>query len=232
MLLLLITIISFMLIFLYMHRKNKKIREGFQTSSSSSTSAKSSSISQILSDISLDVNKYDTDSEIDFKDLELDLKTFSDEDLESIIAQLPQNTKESSSIQEPDFSQFNLSNNKLESIQESQNKYEETIKKIEEEKKKLFKAKLLRELIIKKKLEKEQELDLLFQQKKISRLEDYSKNRIKSLMTKCPMEPYAYNSLQQNYNPLITLDITKHPIKWYGMDARLKNRLPANFSYF
>ena len=141
MLLLLITIISFMLIFLYMHRKNKKIREGFQTSSSSSTSAKSSSISQILSDISLDVNKYDTDSEIDFKDLELDLKTFSDEDLESIIAQLPQNTKESSSIQEPDFSQFNLSNNELESIQESQNKYEETIKKIEEEKKKLFKAK-------------------------------------------------------------------------------------------
>ena len=44
------------------------------------------------------------------------VRVFSDEDLESIIAQLPQNTKESSSIQEPDFSQFNLSNNELESI--------------------------------------------------------------------------------------------------------------------
>ena len=231
MLLLLITIISFILIFLYVHRKNKKIREGFQTSSSS-TDTKSSSISQILSDISLNTSKYDTDSEIDFKDLELDLKTFSDDDLDSIIAQLPKNTIESTSIQEPNYSQYNLSNNELESIQKSQNKYEDTIKKIDLEKKKLFKAKLLRELIIKKKLEKKQALDLLFQKKKINRLEDYSKNKLKSLNTKCPMEPYAYNSLQQNYNPLITLDITKHPVKWYGLDTRLKNRLPANFSYF
>ena len=72
-------------------RKRERDIEGFQVSPSDEYE-KTKSISQILSDISLDTSKYNTNSEIDFKDLELDLKKFNNEDLESIISQLPYET--------------------------------------------------------------------------------------------------------------------------------------------
>lgn len=214
-------------------RKRERDIEGFQVSPSDEYE-KTKSISQILSDISLDTNKYNTNSEIDFKDLELDLKKFNNEDLESILAQLPYETITSgiNELESRDLTNNNLSDNQKKRIKATNDKYEVTLKKIEEEKVKLFKAKLLRELIIKKKLEKKQALDLLFQQKKIKRLEDYSKNKINSLNDKCPIEPLSFNALQSPFNPLLNLDITKHPVKWYGMETRLKNKLPSNFSYF
>lgn len=214
-------------------RKRERDIEGFQVSPSDEYE-KTKSISQILSDISLDTNKYNTNSEIDFKDLELDLKKFNNEDLESILAQLPYETITSgiNELESRDLTNNNLSDNQKKRIKATNDKYEVTLKKIEEEKVKLFKAKLLRELIIKKKLEKKQALDLLFQQKKIKRLEDYSKNKINSLNNKCPIEPLSFNALQMPFNPLLNLDITKHPVKWYGMETRLKNKLPSNFSYF
>lgn len=232
MILLLIPIISLVIIFIYMRKRERDI-EGFQVSPSDEYE-KTKSISQILSDISLDTNKYNTNSEIDFKDLELDLKKFNNEDLESILAQLPYETITSgiNELESRDLTNNNLSDNQKKRIKATNDKYEVTLKKIEEEKVKLFKAKLLRELIIKKKLEKKQALDLLFQQKKIKRLEDYSKNKINSLNNKCPIEPLSFNALQMPFNPLLNLDITKHPVKWYGMETRLKNKLPSNFSYF
>ena len=90
MLLFLIPIISLAIIFIYMRKKSRDI-EGFQVSPSDEYE-KTKSISQILSDISLDTSKYNTNSEIDFKDLELDLKNFNNEDLESILGQLPYDT--------------------------------------------------------------------------------------------------------------------------------------------
>lgn len=230
MLLLFIPIISLAIIFIYMRKRERDI-EGFQVSPSDEYE-KTKSISQILSDISLDTSKYNTNSEIDFKDLEFDLKNFNNEDLESILAQLPYETIKETEIENQDLRAYNLSNNELEGIRATRDKYESTIKMIEDEKRQLFKAKLLRELIIKKKLEKKQELDLSFQQKKIKLLEDYSKNKINSLNNKCPIEPLSYNALQSSFNPLLNLDITKHPVKWYGMETRLKNKLASNFSYF
>jgi len=232
MLLLLIPIISLAIIFIYMRRRERDI-EGFQVSTSDEYE-KTKSISQILSDISLDTSKYNTNSEIDFKDLELDLKKFNNEDIESILSQLPYDTINGSisKLEDRDLSNNNLSDNQKRRIKATNDKYEDTLKIIEEEKRKLLKAKILRELIIKKKLEKKQALDLSFQQKKIKRLEDYSKNKINSLNNKCPIEPIPYNALQRPFNPLVNLDFTKHPVKWYGMETRLKNKLASNFSYF
>ena len=232
MLLFLIPIISLAIIFIYMRKKTRDI-EGFQVSPSDEYE-KTKSISQILSDISLDTNKYNTNSEIDFKDLELDLKNFNNEDLESILGQLPYDTlsSEISELESRDLTNNNLSDNQKKRIKETNDKYENTLKILEDEKRKLFKAKLLRDLIIKKKLEKKQALDLSFQQKKIKRLEDYSKNKIKSLNNRCPIEPIPFNALQTPFNPIINLDTTKHPVKWYGMETRLKNKLASNFSYF
>jgi len=232
MLLLLIPIISLAIIFIYMRRRERDI-EGFQVSTSDEYE-KTKSISQILSDISLDTSKYNTNSEIDFKDLELDLKKFNNEDIESILSQLPYDTINGSisKLEDRDLSNNNLSDNQKRRIKATNDKYEDTLKMIEEEKRKLLKAKILRELIIKKKLEKKQALDLSFQQKKIKRLEDYSKNKINSLNNKCPIEPIPYNALQRPFNPLVNLDFTKHPVKWYGMETRLKNKLASNFSYF
>jgi len=178
MLLLLIPIISLAIIFIYMRRRERDI-EGFQVSTSDEYE-KTKSISQILSDISLDTSKYNTNSEIDFKDLELDLKKFNNEDIESILSQLPYDTINGSisKLEDRDLSNNNLSDNQKRRIKATNDKYEDTLKMIEEEKRKLLKAKILRELIIKKKLEKKQALDLSFQQKKIKRLEDYSKNKI------------------------------------------------------
>ena len=214
-------------------KKRERDIEGFQVSTSDEYE-KTKSISQILSDISLDTSKYNTNSEIDFKDLELDLKKFNNEDIESILSQLPYDTINGSisKLEERDLSNNNLSDNQKKRIKATRDKYESTLKMIEEEKRQLLKAKLLRELIIKKKLEKKQALDLSFQQKKIKRLEDYSKNKINSLNNKCPIEPVPFNALQRTLNPLLNLDITKHPVKWYGMETRLKNKLPSNFSYF
>ena len=232
MLLLLIPIISLAIIFIYMRRRERDI-EGFQVSTSDEYE-KTKSITQILSDISLDTSKYNTNSEIDFKDLELDLKKFNNEDIESILSQLPYDTINGSisKLEDRDLSNNNLSDNQKRRIKATNDKYEDTLKMIEEEKRKLLKAKILRELIIKKKLEKKQALDLSFQQKKIKRLEDYSKNKINSLNNKCPIEPIPYNALQRPFNPLVNLDFTKHPVKWYGMETRLKNKLASNFSYF
>ena len=232
MLLLLIPIISLAIIFIYMRRRERDI-EGFQVSTSDEYE-KTKSISQILSDISLDTSKYNTNSEIDFKDLELDLKKFNNEDIESILSQLPYDTINGSisKLEDRDLSNNNLSDNQKRRIKATNDKYEDTLKMIEEEKRKLLKAKILRELIIKKKLEKKQALDLSFQKKKIKRLEDYSKNKINSLNNKCPIEPIPYNALQRPFNPLVNLDFTKHPVKWYGMETRLKNKLASNFSYF
>lgn len=215
-----------------MRRRERDI-EGFQVSTSDEYE-KTKSISQILSDISLDTSKYNTNSEIDFKDLELDLKKFNNEDIESILSQLPYDTINGSisKLEDRDLSNNNLSDNQKRRIKATNDKYEDTLKMIEEEKRKLLKAKILRELIIKKKLEKKQALDLSFQQKKIKRLEDYSKNKINSLNNKCPIEPIPYNALQRPFNPLVNLDFTKHPVKWYGMETRLKNKLASNFSYF
>lgn len=234
MLLLLIPIISLAIIFIYMRKREREI-EGFQVSPSDEYE-KTKSISQILSDISLDTSKYNTNSEIDFKDLEIDLKKFNNEDLESIISQLPYETipktEVNYDIENQDLRAYNVSQNELAGIKVTRDKYESTLKMIEEEKRQLLKAKLLRELIIKKKLEKKQALDLSFQQKKIKRLEDYSKNKINSLNDKCPIEPLPFNALQRPFNPLVNLDFTKHPVKWYGMETRLKNKLASNFSYF
>ena len=126
-------------------RKREREIEGFQVSPSDEYE-KTKSISQILSDISLDTSKYNTNSEIDFKDLELDLKKFNNEDLESIISQLPYDTipktENNYEIENQDLRAYNISNNELAGIKTTRDKYESSLKTIEDEKRQLLKAKL------------------------------------------------------------------------------------------
>jgi len=80
-------------------------------------------------------------------------------------------------------------------------------------------ANLLRREIMKRKLLKN----------KHKKMEGLSRGEIKSLVNKCYLQEHAYNASPDvnKYN----LEYTSQPIKWYGIETRIKNVFPANYAF-
>ena len=168
-----------------------------------SESKDNKSVEDILGDLEIDLDKYtNRDGEIQFSDLPLD--KLDNEDMDLILDKIGSHTRKTV-VDGKEVEQ----NNKV---------------KID-----IDRANLLRREIMKRKLLKNKAVEYEALKNKHKKMEVFSRGEINTLVNKCYLQEHAYNASPDvnKYN----LEYTSHPIKWYGIETRIKNVFPANYAF-
>ena len=62
-------------------------------------------------------------------------------------------------------------------------------------------------------------------------LEKYDENDKLSMYSSCPIDPFPFNAIGGGEQGKYSLDLSRHPVKWYGLDGpELQNKLPYNYA--
>jgi len=161
------------------------------------------SVEDILGDLDIDLDKYTSrDGEIQFSDLPLD--KLDNTAMDSILDKIGSHTRKTV-----------VSGKEVEQNNEV---------KIDIER-----ANLLRREIMKRKLMKNKAVEYEALKNKHKKIESYSRGELNTLVNKCYLQEHAYNA-----SPDVdkySLEYTSHPIKWYGIETRIKNVFPANYAF-
>jgi len=161
------------------------------------------SVEDILGDLDIDLDKYTSrDGEIQFSDLPLD--KLDNTAMDSILDKIGSHTRKTV-----------VSGKEVEQNNEV---------KIDIER-----ANLLRREIMKRKLMKNKAVEYEALKNKHKKIESYSRGELNTLVNKCYLQEHAYNS-SPDVNKY-SLEYTSHPIKWYGIETRIKNVFPANYAF-
>jgi len=171
------------------------------------------------------LDKKEGDAIIDIlKDIEINLDDYEDKNGKINFDNLPQNIINDSKID----SVLNNLDTEIESAENKNIKYVKKAElKVDSTKRYIFKAKLFRDEILKRILEKnnKEKLQMLKEQNKI--LEKYSRDEIPSTINKCYVSQHPYN-ISGSFDKY-SLDYTLHPMKWYGLDTNFTNAFPYNY---
>ena len=198
------------------------------------------SIEDTLGELDINIDNYiKKDGEIDFDNLPLD--KLDDSQINSILNSINkqftqidysvQGIQQNNNNNDNVFNIFklNIPDNerfKKNIVQKSNKPLEEKTNTIKLD---IFKAKLLRDEILKRKLLRNNKLKLEMLKNKYKNLEEYSKNEIPSIINKCYMNEHPYN-IGGNFDKY-NLEITRHPVKWYGLNTNITNSFPSDFVY-
>ena len=178
-----------------------KLQEHFESESEDNKDNKS--VEDILGDLDIDLDKYTSrDGEIQFSDLPLD--KLDNTAMDSILDKIGSHTRKTV-----------VSGKEVEQTNEV---------KIDIER-----ANLLRREIMKRKLLKNKAVEYEALKNKHKKLESYSRGELNTLVNKCYLQEHAYNA-SPDVNKY-SLEYTSHPIKWYGIETRIKNVFPANYAF-
>ena len=161
------------------------------------------SIEDILGDLEIDLNKYtDSDGEIQFSDLPLD--KLDNEDMNSIIEK--------------------IGSHKRKTVVNGKEVEKDNKVKID-----IDRANLLRREIMKRKLLKNKAAEYEALKNKHKKIESYSRGELNTLVNKCHLQEHSYNASSDVDK--YSLEYTSHPIKWYGIETRIKNVFPSNYAF-
>ena len=197
------------------------------------------SVEDVLSSLDINLDDYiDKQGEIDFADLPLDILDESSMDLilkavdkEFTRPDYSVDRVESGEEEEKDFNIFKLDVPDNERFKKSivQKSNEPVGEKLNTVKLDIFKAKLLRDEILKRKVILQNRDKLKKLQDKNKMLEKYSRGEIPSVITKCYTGEHPYNVGGEfdKYN----LEYTRHPVKWYGLQSKFTNLFPRDFAF-
>lgn len=181
--------------------RRSKLLEHFESESEDLKDKKS--VEDILGDLEIDLDKYtNRDGEIQFSDLPLD--KLDNEDMDLILDKIGSHTRKTV-----------VSGKEVE---------QKNTVKIDIER-----ANLLKREIMKRKLLKNKAAEYEALKNKHKKMEGFSRGEINSLVNKCYLQEHAYNASPDvnKYN----LEYTSQPIKWYGIETRIKNVFPANYAF-
>lgn len=143
-------------------------------------------------------------------DLEIDLSKFTDKEGEIKFSELPLDK---------------LDNKALDGILNKMGKATEENSIILD----IERANLLRREIMKRKLLNKQASKYEELKKRNKKIEEFSRGEVDTLIDKCYLQEHSYNlgGDTDKYN----LEYTSHPVKWYGLETRIKNVFPANYAF-
>lgn len=211
--LIIITIILLMTISLFINRKTFNNREHFQstTDSGSGSGVTTQALTDLMSEININNALSNSNEPISFDNL--NVNSISNDLLTRFEAQLDLK------VSDVDKSSFEAINNGGE--------YKQKYNKLDKD---IAKLKLIKEELNRRRIQKKNQFHLKTVKKKLERLEKYDENDKLAIYSSCPTEPFPFNAItadQIKYN----LDLSRHPIKWYGLDGpELQNKLPYNFA--
>ena len=199
------TIILLTVISLFITRR---ITENFQgTSTASEGNITTQALSDLLSNININNNLIDSNNPISFDNL--NINSISNELLESIESRL---NLDISNIDKEEINEMGIDTSK-------RYKLDSDIKKL----------KLINEELKRRRLERKNKYHLMAVKDKLDRLQNYDNNDKMAIYSTCPQEPFPYDQVGSEYGKY-NLNITRHPIKWYGLQSTpLTNKLPYNF---
>lgn len=215
----------------------KKSHEHFEVNN---TETEEPSVEDVLSSLDINLDDYiDKQGEIDFADLPLDILDESSMDL-ILKAVDKEFTRPDYSVdrvesgdeeEEKDFNIFKIDVPDNERFKKNivQKSNEPVGEKLNTVKLDIFKAKLLRDEILKRKVILQNRDKFKKLQDKNKMLEKYSRGEIPSVITKCYTGEHPYNvgSEFDKYN----LEYTRHPVKWYGLQSKFTNLFPRDFAF-
>ena len=215
----------------------KKSHEHFEVND---TGNDEPSVEDVLSSLDINLDDYlDKKGEIDFADLPLDILDESSMDL-ILKAVDKEFTRPDYSVErveteekeeEKDFNIFKIDVPDNERFKKSivQKSNEPVGEKLNTVKLDIFKAKLLRDEILKRKVILQNRDKLKKLQDKNRMLEKYSRGEIPSVISKCYTQEHPYNVGGEfdKYN----LEYTRHPVKWYGLQSKFTNLFPRDFAF-
>lgn len=213
----------------------KKSHEHFEVIT---TETEEPSVEDVLSSLDINLDDYiDKKGEIDFVDLPLDILDESNMDL-ILKAVDKEFTRPDYSVdrvesgeEEEDINIFKLDVPDNERFKKNivQKSNEPVGEKLNTVKLDIFKAKLLRDEIMKRKLILQNRNKLKKLQDKNKMLEKYSRGEIPSVISKCYTGEHPYNVGGEfdKYN----LEYTRHPVKWYGLQSKFTNLFPRDFAF-
>lgn len=230
---LLILLLAVMAILLW-----KKSHEHFE-SNNTQTNKEEPSVDDVLSSLDINLDDYlNKEGEIDFADLPLDI--LNESQMNNILKAVDKEfTRPDYSVarvetgeeDDKDFNVFKLDVADNERFKKSivQKSNEPVGEKLNTVKLDIFKAKLLRDEIMKRKLILQNRDKLKKLQDKNKMLERYSRGEIPSVISKCYTGEHPYNLGGEfdKYN----LEYTRHPVKWYGLESKFTNVFPRDFAF-
>tara|TARA_Y100001970_G_C13982740_1_gene724038 strand:+ start:257 stop:880 length:624 start_codon:yes stop_codon:yes gene_type:complete len=95
----------------------------------------------------------------------------------------------------------------------------------------IAKLKLIKEELKRRRMQKKNQFHLKTVKKKLERLEKYDENDKLSMYSSCPIDPFPFNAIGGGEQGKYSLDLSRHPVKWYGLDGpELQNKLPYNYA--
>lgn len=230
---LLILLLAFIALLLW-----KKSHEHFE-SNNTQTITEEPSVDDILSSLDINLDDYlGKEGEIEFSDLPLDIlnETQMNQILKALDKEFTRpdysvDRVETGEEDDKDFNVFKLDVADNERFKKSivQKSNEPVGEKLNTVKLDIFKAKLLRDEILKRKVILQNRDKLQKLKDKNRMLEKYSRDEIPSVVSKCFIEEHPYNLGGEfdKYN----LEYTRHPVKWYGLESKFTNVFPRDFAF-
>ena len=230
---LLILLLAFIALLLW-----KKSHEHFE-SNNTQTITEEPSVDDILSSLDINLDDYlGKEGEIEFSDLPLDIlnETQMNQILKALDKEFTRpdysvDRVETGEEDDKDFNVFKLDVADNERFKKSivQKSNEPVGEKLNTVKLDIFKAKLLRDEILKRKVILQNRDKLQKLKDKNRMLEKYSRDEIPSVVSKCFIEEHPYNIGGEfdKYN----LEFTRHPVKWYGLQSKFTNVFPRDFVF-
>jgi hypothetical protein len=216
----------------------KKSHEHFE-SNNTQTITEEPSVDDILSSLDINLDDYlGKEGEIEFSDLPLDIlnETQMNQILKALDKEFTRpdysvDRVETGEEDDKDFNVFKLDVADNERFKKSivQKSNEPVGEKLNTVKLDIFKAKLLRDEILKRKVILQNRDKLQKLKDKNRMLEKYSRDEIPSVVSKCFIEEHPYNIGGEfdKYN----LEFTRHPVKWYGLQSKFTNVFPRDFAF-
>ena len=125
------------------------------------------------------------------------------------------------------FTSIDVDKNSFEAINNG-GEYKQKYNKLDKD---IAKLKLIKEELKRRRMQKKNQFHLKTVKKKLERLEKYDENDKLSMYSSCPIDPFPFNAIGGGEQGKYSLDLSRHPVKWYGLDGpELQNKLPYNYA--